>query len=194
MFINHFFYYRNCKTQITDIHANLSHQANISDIIGIVNHTVDIIASDLNGNPDKEKINEIGSIVNKTIENIIASDQAILNIPAKGTIDKVSRIVNKTIENIIAKDQEILNHNTDKGNIDEVSRIVNNTIDKIIASEEVEELDQRILEICRSPESILRTNVLYDLWRVVYWSSQLLTWIILPLIQVRFKSKWQARE
>jgi len=45
------------------------------------------------------------------------------------------------------------------------------------------ELEQLILDNCRSPESILGTNVLYDLWRVVYWSSQFLTWIILPLIQ-----------
>ena len=36
---------------------------------------------------------------------------------------------------------------------------------------------------CQRPYSYLDRNVLPSLWRVVYWSSQLLTWLILPLMQ-----------
>ena len=36
---------------------------------------------------------------------------------------------------------------------------------------------------CVPPSSLLDDNVLPDLWRVVYWTSQLLTWLILPLMQ-----------
>jgi len=38
-------------------------------------------------------------------------------------------------------------------------------------------------DMCNTPESILGPYVIYDLWRIVYWSSQLLTWLILPVIQ-----------
>jgi hypothetical protein len=30
-------------------------------------------------------------------------------------------------------------------------------------------------------------QVLYGLWRVVYWSSQFLTWLLLPMMQVNIK-------
>ncbi len=33
------------------------------------------------------------------------------------------------------------------------------------------------------PRSLLQKDVLPNLWRVVYWSSQLLTWFVLPLMQ-----------
>ena len=36
---------------------------------------------------------------------------------------------------------------------------------------------------CQPPYSYLDRDVLPSLWRVVYWSSQLLTWLILPLMQ-----------
>ena len=36
---------------------------------------------------------------------------------------------------------------------------------------------------CEAPSSLLSEDVLPNLWRVVYWSSQLLTWIILPIMQ-----------
>ena len=36
---------------------------------------------------------------------------------------------------------------------------------------------------CIAPNSLLDDQVLLDLWRVVYWSSQLLTWLILPMMQ-----------
>ena len=36
---------------------------------------------------------------------------------------------------------------------------------------------------CQPPYSILDRDVLPHLWKVVYWSSQLLTWLILPLMQ-----------
>ena len=36
---------------------------------------------------------------------------------------------------------------------------------------------------CHPPYSLLAPDVLPSLWRVVYWSSQFLTWLILPLMQ-----------
>ena len=36
---------------------------------------------------------------------------------------------------------------------------------------------------CQPPYSLLDPEVLPSLWRVVYWSSQFLTWLILPLMQ-----------
>ncbi len=36
---------------------------------------------------------------------------------------------------------------------------------------------------CDPPGSLMPEHVLLDLWKVVYWSSQLLTWLVLPLMQ-----------
>lgn len=36
---------------------------------------------------------------------------------------------------------------------------------------------------CEKPWSFLPEQVLPDLWRVVYWSSQILSWVILPIMQ-----------
>lgn len=36
---------------------------------------------------------------------------------------------------------------------------------------------------CEEPWSYMPSNVLPDLWRVIYWSSQLLSWILLPIMQ-----------
>ena len=36
---------------------------------------------------------------------------------------------------------------------------------------------------CQEPYSLLDVQVLPNLWRVVYWSSQFLTWLILPVMQ-----------
>uniref|UniRef100_A0A914XPW8 LMBR1 domain containing 2 n=1 Tax=Plectus sambesii TaxID=2011161 RepID=A0A914XPW8_9BILA len=36
---------------------------------------------------------------------------------------------------------------------------------------------------CEVPGSYVADHVLLSLWRVVYWSAQLLTWIVLPLMQ-----------
>ena len=36
---------------------------------------------------------------------------------------------------------------------------------------------------CAEPYSLLDPQVLPDLWKVVYWSSQFLTWLILPMMQ-----------
>jgi len=38
-------------------------------------------------------------------------------------------------------------------------------------------------ESCPPPSSLLPDGTLLSLWRVVYWTSQLLTWIVLPLMQ-----------
>eukprot|EP00092_Neocalanus_flemingeri_P024015 GFUD01026049.1.p1 GENE.GFUD01026049.1~~GFUD01026049.1.p1 ORF type:complete len:729 (+),score=180.52 GFUD01026049.1:1867-4053(+) len=38
-------------------------------------------------------------------------------------------------------------------------------------------------DYCSSPSSLVPPAVIYSLWRVVYWSSQLLTWLVLPLMQ-----------
>jgi len=36
---------------------------------------------------------------------------------------------------------------------------------------------------CREPHSLMDPSTLPDLWRIVYWSSQFLTWMILPVMQ-----------
>ena len=36
---------------------------------------------------------------------------------------------------------------------------------------------------CKEPHSLLTPTTLPNLWRVVYWSSQFLTWLILPVMQ-----------
>ncbi|CAD6195256.1 unnamed protein product [Caenorhabditis auriculariae] len=37
--------------------------------------------------------------------------------------------------------------------------------------------------VCELPGGYVKDNVLLNLWRVVYWTAQLLTWIVLPLLQ-----------
>ncbi len=41
----------------------------------------------------------------------------------------------------------------------------------------------RIQQYCKEPWSMISVNVFPVLWRVIYWSSQLLTWLILPFMQ-----------
>ena len=36
---------------------------------------------------------------------------------------------------------------------------------------------------CYEPSSYVPSSVIFNLWRVVYWSSQFLTWLVLPLMQ-----------
>uniref|UniRef100_A0A0K0EG52 LMBR1 domain-containing protein 2 n=1 Tax=Strongyloides stercoralis TaxID=6248 RepID=A0A0K0EG52_STRER len=36
---------------------------------------------------------------------------------------------------------------------------------------------------CELPKGFVNDDVLYNLWRIVYWTSQFLTWIILPIMQ-----------
>ena len=36
---------------------------------------------------------------------------------------------------------------------------------------------------CKEPYSLLEPSTLPNLWRIVYWSSQFLTWLILPVMQ-----------
>jgi len=38
-------------------------------------------------------------------------------------------------------------------------------------------------DYCSAPSSLVPPTLLYSLWRVVYWSSQLLTWLVLPIMQ-----------
>uniref|UniRef100_A0A8R1EBZ5 Uncharacterized protein n=1 Tax=Caenorhabditis japonica TaxID=281687 RepID=A0A8R1EBZ5_CAEJA len=40
-----------------------------------------------------------------------------------------------------------------------------------------------IIPECELPGGYVPDKVLFDLWRVVYWSAQMLTWLILPLLQ-----------
>ncbi|PIC44313.1 hypothetical protein B9Z55_004722 [Caenorhabditis nigoni] len=40
-----------------------------------------------------------------------------------------------------------------------------------------------IVPECEIPGGYVPDDVLFDLWRVVYWSAQILTWFILPLLQ-----------
>ena len=36
---------------------------------------------------------------------------------------------------------------------------------------------------CEPPESWVNEHLLLDFWNVVYWSSQLLTWLVLPITE-----------
>ena len=40
-----------------------------------------------------------------------------------------------------------------------------------------------VLDACQEPGSYIPSSVILNLWRVVYWSSQLLTWLLLPIMQ-----------
>ena len=40
-----------------------------------------------------------------------------------------------------------------------------------------------VLDVCQEPGSYIPSSVILNLWRVVYWSSQLLTWLLLPIMQ-----------
>ena len=42
--------------------------------------------------------------------------------------------------------------------------------------------------ICKEPWSSVPEDVFPNLWRVVYWTSQFLTWLILPLMQSYIKA------
>ena len=37
--------------------------------------------------------------------------------------------------------------------------------------------------VCREPWSLIPENVFPVLWRIIYWTSQSLTWLILPFMQ-----------
>lgn len=41
---------------------------------------------------------------------------------------------------------------------------------------------------CEAPWSNVPDNVFPNLWRIVYWASQCLTWLILPLMQSYIKA------
>ncbi|ALC47691.1 CG8135 [Drosophila busckii] len=41
---------------------------------------------------------------------------------------------------------------------------------------------------CQEPWGMLPENVLRNLWRIIYWSSQFLTWLIMPLMQSYLKA------
>ncbi|XP_050544432.1 LMBR1 domain-containing protein 2 homolog isoform X2 [Daktulosphaira vitifoliae] len=43
-------------------------------------------------------------------------------------------------------------------------------------------------EYCKNPWSYVPSSTLPNLWRVVYWTSQLLTWFIMPVMQYYVKS------
>ncbi|CAB3404189.1 unnamed protein product [Caenorhabditis bovis] len=38
-------------------------------------------------------------------------------------------------------------------------------------------------QLCELPGNYVPDEVLFDLWRIVYWTAQVLTWLILPLLQ-----------
>lgn len=44
------------------------------------------------------------------------------------------------------------------------------------------------LHLCIEPWSRVPNDVYPNLWRIVYWTSQLLTWLILPLMQSYIKA------
>ncbi|XP_055716376.1 LMBR1 domain-containing protein 2 homolog [Phlebotomus papatasi] len=44
------------------------------------------------------------------------------------------------------------------------------------------------LSTCQQPWGMVSDYVFLDLWRIIYWSSQFLTWLIMPLMQSYLKS------
>ncbi|KAH9416422.1 LMBR1 domain-containing protein 2 [Dermatophagoides pteronyssinus] len=52
-----------------------------------------------------------------------------------------------------------------------------------IKSNNESQSQQKPTFICAKPWSYVPKNVLQNLWKFIYWSSQLLTWIILPIFQ-----------
>lgn len=46
----------------------------------------------------------------------------------------------------------------------------------------------KIDEKCQKPWGMLSDEVLTNLWRLIYWTSQLLTWLLMPLMQSYLKA------
>lgn len=62
---------------------------------------------------------------------------------------------------------------------------VNTTVFNVtnFINQTVEIFNQTTVVACEKPWSYIPTNVLLTLWHFTYWTSQVLTWIILPLFQ-----------
>lgn len=48
--------------------------------------------------------------------------------------------------------------------------------------------DASIQRECQQPWGMVPEHVFPDLWRIIYWSSQFLTWLIMPLMQSYLKA------
>jgi len=59
--------------------------------------------------------------------------------------------------------------------------ILSNLTVKTIDTSNLNETEHE--DVCSVPSSHIDPRVIYSLWRIVYWSSQLLTWLVLPLMQ-----------
>uniref|UniRef100_A0A914M6C5 Uncharacterized protein n=1 Tax=Meloidogyne incognita TaxID=6306 RepID=A0A914M6C5_MELIC len=52
-----------------------------------------------------------------------------------------------------------------------------------INSRENNEINSNSTSFCEEPGGFIEDKLLFRLWRIVYWGSQFLTWILLPMIQ-----------
>lgn len=43
-------------------------------------------------------------------------------------------------------------------------------------------------EFCQEPWGMVEDNIFSNLWRIIYWTSQFLTWLIMPLMQSYLKA------
>ena len=43
--------------------------------------------------------------------------------------------------------------------------------------------DTHAQEYCKKPWSFVPPHILPTLWRIIYWTSQVLTWLVLPMMQ-----------
>lgn len=74
-----------------------------------------------------------------------------------------------------------------------VQRVVNSSVGvlspltaegaALSAGEKASPVDDSVHTVCEQPLSYVSDSVLPALWRVIYWTSQVLTWLILPMMQ-----------
>lgn len=67
-----------------------------------------------------------------------------------------------------------------KNCLDSVKTIGNGSLS---ANDTTDSISLSIMPKCQAPSKMVPDSVLFNLWRVVYWSSQFLTWLVLPLMQ-----------
>ncbi|XP_012280905.1 LMBR1 domain-containing protein 2 homolog [Orussus abietinus] len=76
--------------------------------------------------------------------------------------------------------------------LDVSSTVFRQCIEQNYHNESVEGIAENVtvgpFPTCREPWSYVPENVFPNLWRVVYWTSQCLTWLILPLMQSYIKA------
>jgi len=95
--------------------------------------------------------------------------QCLANVNKTGLSTSTNTIIHEQDVQHITEN-EIIKHKVRNSNASSVSKVLQDNL-------HLQGHD------CPPPYSLLDENVLPNLWRVVYWSSQFLTWLILPIMQ-----------